>query len=104
MTCAASSGTKSTRQRSATWAAARHWIHTPLSAPEAPPRANIVQPAAAVGGLAPREPAEMRDLLAPIIRNLWLALRIGGLLYFFNLGGGMHWNWRPVAVLGLMAA
>jgi hypothetical protein len=53
---------------------------------------------------AAREPAEMRDLLAPIIRNLWLALRIGGLLYFFNLGGGMHWNWRPLVVLALAAA
>jgi hypothetical protein len=66
-------------------------------------RADLVQPAAAVGGLAPREPAEMRDLLAPIVRNLWLALRIGGLLYFFNLGGGMHWNWRPLIILGLGA-
>ena len=68
--------------------------------------ADAAQPAAAVAGgaAAPREPAEMRDLLAPIVRNLWLALRIGGLLYFFNLGGGMHWNWRPLVVLALGAA
>jgi hypothetical protein len=68
--------------------------------------ADAARPAAAVAGgaAAPREPAEMRDLLAPIVRNLWLALRIGGLLYFFNLGGGMHWNWRPLAVLALGAA
>jgi hypothetical protein len=36
----------------------------------------------------------MRDLLAPIVRNLWLIIRVAGLFYFI-LGGGRI-SWRPL--------
>jgi hypothetical protein len=45
-----------------------------------------------------REPDEMRDMLAPIIRNLWLAIRIAGFTYL--LFGGGRALWRPL-MLGI---
>ncbi|KAF2665324.1 hypothetical protein BT63DRAFT_442742 [Microthyrium microscopicum] len=41
----------------------------------------------------PAQPDEMRDLLAPIVRNLWLLIRLGFFAYF--LFGGNRSLWRP---------
>lgn len=41
-----------------------------------------------------REPDEMRDFLAPVVRNLWLIIRIAGLLYFIM--GSNRALWRPL--------
>jgi hypothetical protein len=57
------------------------------------------QPAGAQQAPQPREPDEMRDLLAPIVRNLWLLIRIATLLYF--VAGGGRAIARPLIVFSI---
>lgn len=59
-----------------------------------PPDGLVPNAAGAPAALgARRQPDEMRDALAPIIRNLWLIIRAAGLLYF--VAGGGRVLWRP---------
>jgi hypothetical protein len=62
-----------------------------------PPVIAPIQGPAPVQRVQAREPDEMRDLLAPIVRNLWLIIRIAGLLYFV-VGGGRI-SWRPLLIV-----
>ena len=47
---------------------------------------------AAAAAAANRPPDEIRDILAPIVRNLWLLMRIGIFFYFFSAGGRPSWR------------
>jgi hypothetical protein len=73
----------------------------PAAGPEGwhggPPAVAPLQGPAPAQRAQAREPDEMRDLLAPIVRNLWLIIRIAGLLYFV-VGGGRI-SWRPLLIV-----
>ena len=60
----------------------------PDAAGQAPAAGGGDQNAAA----ANRPPDEIRDILAPIVRNLWLLMRIGIFFYFFSAGGRPSWR------------
>jgi hypothetical protein len=72
---------------------------------EAHPDPAVVQPAdenqaqPAPARRDPREPDEMRDLLAPVVRNLWLIIQIAGLIYFVG-GGSGRIPWRTLMIAG----
>lgn len=44
---------------------------------------------------------EVRDMLAPIVRNLWLAIRIAGFAYFFLSSGRGYWRMLLLGGIGL---
>jgi len=64
--------------------------------PQAEAAQNAEMDGDAAQAVQPREPDEMRDLLAPIVRNLWLVIRIAGFTYL--LFGGGRALWRPLLI------
>lgn len=69
-------------------------VQQPPAAAPPGPRQNAAPP-------NNRPPDEMRDILAPYVRMIWLLIRVGVIIYLFTAGGRPSWR---LILLGLVVA